>query len=213
MLQYFDPKARFQSLIDEVSNYIENTDLSDFQIAETCSCLVAFVRAQRRFISLGPYTCLEEEDEMPRRTIEIAYDDLYREYVENQNTIEESAEIFDCSPTHIQRKLGTHGIPKRNPGYRTKSKRAGVGENTNGKPPVVDSESITTIGGTVDPLLLSEEPVTPELKEHSEVVRYTKTRHLERLVLLSVVKGDSIQELLEEALELLFEKYRKENSQ
>lgn len=60
-----------------------------------------------------------------------------------------------------------------------------------------------------------EETATPsefsELKQPLEIIN-ERNRLLERLVLLSVFKEMSIQELLEEALELLFQKYSKEVS-
>lgn len=184
---YLDSNTRFQALMDAVSHQIERTSHSDWEIANNCYTSTEFVRRQRKFLTLVTSCQLPvtREDEM-RKKYEIAYDDLYREYVENGKTIAQCAEIFGCSKGVILSRMAEYGIQARPRGGNTRSKK--TGEGTNGTPLVVGSEPET-------------------LKECIEAVR-PKTRHLERLMFLSAVKGVSIQELLEEALELLFEKYR-----
>lgn len=220
MLQYIDPNSHFRALIDAVSHQIAHTSLSDWEIADNCHTSTEFVRRQRKFLLLGPYTCsMKGEDEMAKPRIhEISYDDLYREYVENIRTIKECGEFFGCSQTVIHNRMEEYGIPKRRRGNRVQEN----GENTNGTPPdVPDGVEIRTLHPKTKQPTDEEKRIiyaahgseetasAPEtLTEHPEVAKHPSTRHLERLVLLSAVKGTSIQGLLEEALELLFEKYR-----
>lgn len=193
MLQHFDidPDKRFKTLMNDVSHQIESTDHPDGKIAEICSTSSEFVRRQRKFLSLGPY----KENEMAKK-IQISYEDLYREYIENKKTIKECAKIFGCSAGAILSRMKEHSIEARTRGGYPKNR-----DSANGKPPdtIDTSEEITT----------SEQlqNLDTALKEHPEVVPKKDKRLLERLILLSAVKEASIQELLEEALELLFEKY------
>jgi len=181
MLHYMtDPKKRFQTLMDNVSRQIQSSDDSDAKIAQTCYTSTEFVRRQRKFLALGPYST---EVEMPQK-IQIPYDDLYREYVENEKNVEECAEFFGHSRQVILRSMKEHGIQARPRGTRKK------GNSVTGNP-----EIITT----------SES--AKKLKELTEAPKVPPKRLLERLLFLSAIKGDSIQELLEEGLELLFEKY------
>ncbi|MXV74774.1 hypothetical protein F4Z99_10895 [Candidatus Poribacteria bacterium] len=123
---------------------------------------------------------------MPAKKIEIPYDDLYREYVEHKKTIAECAEFFGCSSGVVLRNMEEHGIETRPRGASLKK-----------EVPLEDREKIET-----------SEPEIQVLKEPPEVVK-KRERLLERLVLLSAVNEVSIQELLEEALELLFHEYAK----
>jgi len=186
MLQNLDPNQRFEMLMSEVSRQILSTDLSDGKIAEICNTSSEFVRRQRMFLLFEErlnLSVLLEEDQMPAKKIEISYEDLYREYIENQKTIAECAEFFGCSSGVVLRNMEEHGIETR---PRGSSKKEGVSE---------DSEEMVT-----------SESEMGESKESLETVK-KRERLLERLVLLSAVKEASIQELLEEALELLFERY------
>ena len=124
---------------------------------------------------------------MPAKRIQISKDDLYREYVQNKKTVAQCAEFFGCSNGVILNRMQEHGIDARHRGGHPK--KLDTGAETNGKP-----------------------TETQALKEQPEVSdkRSPKRRLLERLILLSSVKEMSIQELLEEALELLFEKYAKQ---
>lgn len=194
MLQFLDPDSRFRALINEVSHQIQHTGLSDWEIAERCGTSAGFVRRQRKFLSVmgslsetqRTFPFIDKEDEMPNK-IPISREDLHREYIENEKTLKECAEIFGCSVGVIGERLKEFDIPARPRGGSRKKETAlsvsegGVGEEVNGKPPVPDMDSLS------------------EVK--------TQDRLLERLMFLSVLKGASIQELLEEALELLFEKY------
>lgn len=188
MLQYYDdPDKRFRTLIDDVSHQIESTNFSDAKIAEICFTSAEFVRRHRKFLSLGPYAPLIKEDKMARG-IKISKDDLYREYIENEKTIAECAEFFGCSNGPILRNMEKHGIQVRPKGPQKKS----------------DTKEIATPGPKASP------DVVKALKAHPEAKK--QNRFLERLLFLSAVKETSIQELLEEALELLFEKYNGEET-
>lgn len=189
MLQYYDdPDKRFRALMDNVSSQIKSTNFSDAKIAEICFTSAEFVRRQRKFLSLRLlYAHLIEDNEMPNK-IQIPYDDLYREYVENEKNVEECAEFFGHSRQIILRSMKEHGIQARPRGTRKKGNSV-----------------------TGDPEIITTSESAKKLKELTEAPKISpKRRPLERLMFLSAIKGDSIQELLEEALELLFEKYGEE---
>lgn len=187
MLQPLDPEKRFRALMDAVSHQINSTDFSDAKIAEICYTSTEFVRRHRKFLSLGfPSVARFKEDEMSKK-IHISHDDLYREYIENEKTVKECAEFFGCSSGVILSRMKEYGIQARTRGGKPRKET-----------PVLD--------------VPEETPTPPEfsaLKEPFEIVNERK-RMLERLVLLSVFTELSVQELLEEALELLFEKYGKD---
>ena len=168
--------------MDAVSHQIKSTDFSDAEIAEICGTSTEFVRRERMFQSRFPFIerdSITELDDMPNK-IPIPYDDLHREYIENEKTIEECAEHFGCSMGVILNRMNEYGIPARPRGGSKKK------EETSD-----DSEKMATL-------------------EPTEFVHDGSVRSLERLMFLAAVKEASIQELLEEALELLFEKHRKE---
>lgn len=180
MLQYFDPDRRFQMLVDDVSCQIQDTGFSDAKIADICYTSTEFVRRQRKFLSLGPYKPYKENGMPAAKTIHISQDDLHREYIENEKTIAQCAEFFGCSSGVILSRMKEYGIQARTHGGKY--------------PKPSEVPDTDDLGRTPPPLSL--EP--PEID-----------RYLERLLLFSAVKGVSIQALIEEALELLFEKYDK----
>ncbi len=188
MLQFLSPDSRFRMLIDEVSRQIQHTDFSDAKIAEACFTSREFVRRQRKFLKLCPDGVCFKEVEMPKK-IPISREDLHREYVENEKTLAECAEFFGCSVGVIMNRMEEYEIPTRSRGGFRKKSETTLEEITT---PDTETELLET-----------------KLKEPFEVIEERK-RMLERLVLLSIFTEMSIQELLEEALEILFEKYAKD---
>ena len=182
----FDPNEHFRKLINEVSHQILTTDHPDPKIAEICFTSIELVRKQRSFLEFNSQlnnliTLPTQETQMSKRR-EIPRKDLDREYTEHKKTINECAEFFNCSPGLILSRMREYGIAARPRGGPNRKKA--VEGNNNKK--------------NETPIELLPAPVIQEPK-----------RHLERLILLSAVKKSSIQELLEEALDLLFEKHRR----
>ena len=180
----FNPNERFRKLINKVSHQISTTNHSDQKIAETCFTSTELVRRQRHFLDLNnrlenPITPSRKDIQMPLKQ-EIPQEDLEREYIENKKTINECAEFFGCSPGLILNRMREYNIPTRPRGGPNRKKAV---EKENNKK--------------------NEAPIEP----HPSSVIQEPKRHLERLVLLSAVRDATIQELLEEALELLFEKH------
>lgn len=123
--------------------------------------------------------------------VEISYSDLYCEYITNQKTIEQCAYHFGCSRNTIFERLKAHNIPTRKRG------------------PISNSQLRETPEAPT-PELEGQEPEGQKSNGQTPLQNTNSgKRMLERLMLFSAISGKSIQEIIEEALELFFQQESK----
>ena len=125
-----------------------------------------------------------------RPIIDVSAEDIRREYIENGKTLGECAKIFGCSYGALKAKMIAYGVDTRPPGKAPRKVKETETEARNASPP---------------PKLNGNEQKTRALPKPVQ----GQKRYWERLILLSICQDKPIEDLIQEALELLFEKHRK----